>query len=368
MGSIYHSFSAQKSSNTHLGTSPVYRYVMAFFFLAMVANSISSFAQTTEYLICTNDTFIYPSAPDSAWYNINFGDGTADSSYHPLKHIFAKNGKYNVAVKKTMNGKPEAMRFTANVGALPKPGFATSPSCYLFHFANLLSDTVAINGGWLWSFGDGTFSQDESPVHLYQNEANYQVSLQYSRKNQCSAGISKNISVSSGFYPGFDYHVNDDKAIFLPLDTSQTSYHWDFGDKDTTDSISPVHSFDKTGKFPVSLTIKSASGCETMYTDTIAVTSAGIQPIIVNSNLFAAYPNPFVNILVIHYELVGSKNVTLKLYDASGRLAVNINEGIQHTGRYDLYMNPAQYGLRAGLYILDAYFDQEYLSQKLVME
>ena len=327
-----------------------------------------SFAQTREYLICPNDTFIYPQVADSSWYNINFGDGTSDSSYHSLNHVFAKRGKYNVLVKKTSHSIADTIKFVANVGSVPKPAFESYASCYLLRFTNQLPDTMAVNGGWLWNFGDGSFSTNPSPSHLYRGEDAYKVTLQYVRQNQCSSSITKVITARAGFYPGFDYHANQHEAIFLPIDTSEAHYHWDFGDRDTTDSISPVHAFNKTGKFPVSLTIISASGCETIYTDTISVTSAGIQPIIANSNLFAAYPNPFKNTLVIHYEIVGSKNVIIMLYDVTGKLALNINEGMRHTGRYDVFVNPTEYGLRAGLYILNACFDQEYLTQKLVME
>jgi len=342
------------------------KVLFIFTIITFIANG--SFAQTREYLVCSADTFVFPPKADSAWYHINFGDGKADSSNYSLKHVFAKNGKYNVLVKRTIKGTTDSFRLVANVGSLPKLGFVPVAACYLFKFDNQIADTIAVNGGWFWNFGDGVTSVNTSPSHLYQTEDDYKVNLQYARKNQCSSSSTKTIGVSAGFYPGFDYHANQDEAIFLPLDTSEAHYHWDFGDHDTTDSISPVHSFNHTGNFPVSLIIKSASGCETVYTDTVSVTSAGIQPIIANSNLFAAYPNPFKNELDIHYELIGTKTVVLKLYDATGRLIANISDGIRHTGRYDIYINPTEYRLRAGLYILNAWFDQEYLTQKLVME
>ena len=339
-----------------------------FTFLIITLSFNVSFAQTREYLVCTGDTFIYPQRYDDAQYRINFGDGTVDSSSHQIKHVFPKNGKYNVSVTRILNNHAETTSFQAIVGLIPKPAFESAASCYLFKFINQLPDTIAVNGGWLWNLGDGSVSTEVSPSHLYQNAANYKVSLQYARKNQCNSTATKMISTSSGFYPGFDYHANQNEAIFLPLDTSEAHYHWDFGDRDTTDSISPVHVFKNIGTYSVSLIIKSSNGCETAYSDTISVTAAGIQPLIVNSNLFAAYPNPFKNTLVIHYEIIGSKYVILKLYDATGKLVINLNEGLRHTGRYDVFINPTQYRLRGGIYMLSAYFDQEYLSQKLVME
>jgi len=355
-------------SNICTRKSRIFFRGILFAFLITTSALNVSFAQTREYLVCTGDTFIYPQAEDNAMYSISFGDGIKDSGYYPLKHVFAKTGKYKISVQRSLNNQNDTLSFLAIVGTITKPAFEAAPSCYLFKFKNQLPDTVAVNGGWLWNFGDGSISSEVSPSHLYQNEASYKVSLQYARKNQCSANASKTITTSASFYAGFVYHSNQNEAIFLPLDTSEAHYHWDFGDRDTTDSTSPVHLFKNIGTYPVSLLIRSSGGCETNYTDSISVTTAGIQTLIANSNLFAANPNPFKNTLVIHYEIIGSKYVILKLYDATGKLAINLNEGLRHTGRYDVFINPTQYRLRSGLYMLDAYFDQEYLSQKLVME
>ncbi len=325
-------------------------------------------AQVREYLICTNDTFIYPQVIDSAYYRIDFGDGDHDSGYYPIKHLYQKSGKYNLVVKKILKAGTVINQYVARVGSLPKPAFEAHSGCYLYQFTNQMPDTVMVNGGWLWEFGDGISSSGESPTHLYLNASGFKVQLEYARKNQCSSSISKMIYTSSGFYPGFDVHINKNEAIFLPLDTSENYYHWDFSNTDTSNALFPIHTFNKPGTYPVSLTIKTSAGCETFYTDTISVTSAGIQPLTVNSDLFAAYPNPFHNDMVIHYEIIGAKFVIMNIYDISGRLAASILNERQSSGRYDLHFNASNYGLKRGMYMLGAYFDQEYFSQKLIME
>ena len=113
--------------------------------------------------------------------------------------------------------------------------------------------------------------------------------------------------------------------------------------------------------------IQTKGGCTTYYTDTVTVNSAGIEEPQANGNLFLAYPNPFRSILTIHYELSGSKIVTLSLYDIAGRQVASIGDGLRHSGRYDIYFHPADYGLQAGYYTLIAYIGEEYLTQGLIM-
>ena len=330
---------------------PSYRragYKPIFCLLFLVSIASSSTAQVRQYDVCTGDTFIYPPAYDSAMYSINYGDGFSQSSAYPMKYVYGALGTYKVTVERTLNSKTDTTRFRVNVGDVPAPGFTLSAACYLYHFQNTCPDTLMINGGWLWDFGDGTTSGEKSPSHLYQTTGYYHVTLQFVRQNKCSNRSTRSFTVNASIDPSFIYHSNGNSAIFIPLDTSGAFYHWDFGDKDTTDSIMPVHVFRLSGKYLVSLLIRTRGGCTTYYTDTITVNSAGIEQPFANSNLFQAYPNPFRGALTIHYELTGNKIVTLNLFDVAGRLVATVGDGLRHSGRYDVYIHPVDYGLKAG--------------------
>ncbi len=72
---------------------------------------------------------------------------------------------------------------TLGINNIPLSNFRTDQdtSDYLsFYFQDLSAyEPVA----WEWSFGDGTFSQDTSPVHLYMDDGEYEVCLTVSNEN-----------------------------------------------------------------------------------------------------------------------------------------------------------------------------------------
>jgi len=343
-------------------------YRKAFLAIVFLAVAVPLHAQTIHYYICAADTFTYPDSYDGAYYKISFGDGQADSGSHIIKHIYVNPGTYPLKIQKTENGKTQTLNYLAHSGSLPALAFSPVPHCYQFDFQNSCPDSILLNGGWHWDFGDGTNSTEKSPTHLYQNDGHYSISLSYARKNACSLKSYKTVVISSSFTSGFDYHVNGNAAIFLPRDSTGMHYHWDFGDKDTTDSMVPVHTYKTPGKYPVALIMESKGGCVTYYRDTMSTDASGIHPITANANVFQAYPNPFRDEVIIHYELTGPRQVNLTLYDMAGRQLAILQDGLQYPGRYDIPVLPSRYGLKAGFYLVKAYFGEVYLTQKLVLQ
>jgi len=325
-------------------------------------------AQNIHYFICSSDTFLYPLHSDGANYKIDFGDGGSDSSSQPIKHLYANNGNYTIIIIKSLLSKKDTIKYKAHVGSLPPLKFSSKPFCSRFEFKNACPDTVVVNGGWAWNFGDGSTSTYKSPSHIFKNAGTYKVTLEYGIKSPCNHRLSSSVTVKPALEIGFDSYVNGNSALFQPVDTAAVHYHWDFGDKDTTDSISPIHTYHANGKYPVSLITQASNGCTSYYADTLTASSAGIKTANANINVFNAYPNPFLNTLIIHYELKSKTNVNMYLYNALGQLAYTLSQGSQHFGRYDIEFHPAEHGIKPGMYVLIAYFGEVYLTQRLIMQ
>jgi hypothetical protein len=335
---------------------------------AFVLSPAHAIAQHFQCYMCESDTFIYPAVYDGAFYRIDFGDGTADSGQHQISHRYAGNGSYVLKIKRSFNNTNTTTGCTAHVGTLPVEGFTSKAHCSRVDFNNACPDTIIIIGGWAWDFGDGTTSLEKSPQHLYRYPGTYSVTLTPAHR-ECSSGKSaKIITITLPVDAGYDAHVNGNDALFVPHNTSASGYHWNFGDQDTTDSISPVHTFKNNGKYPVSLLTVSNTGCVSYFVDTLSVDNAGIQPVNNNSTVFQAYPNPFREQLDIHYELTAPHLVTLKLYDATGRLVANIQDGLQHAGVYNIAFQASLSGLKSGFYLLKGNFGEVYLTQRILLQ
>ena len=129
---------------------------------------------------------------------------------------------------------------------------------------------AAPDGGiFLWNFGDGSFSNKNTPDHTYTKSGTYKVILSLSNT---SGGAINNRDASDNIVI-----FESPDASFTPMKRSGTdnlptmhfenkshsgaSYHWDFGDGSTSNTSHPDHLFKKRGTYPVELTVTNEKGC-----------------------------------------------------------------------------------------------------------
>jgi gliding motility-associated-like protein len=115
-----------------------------------------------------------------------FGDGTTDTTQNPT-HQYPSPGHYNVQLIAVSDG---ACRDTLDslVTIFPSPEAAGSlqpvcqntPSMFQDNSQIIQNDSMVIPtviNQWSWSFGDGTMSSDQNPVHTYSNTGQFNVQL-----------------------------------------------------------------------------------------------------------------------------------------------------------------------------------------------
>lgn len=119
-------------------------------------------------------------SPDVTAFSWAFGDGGSSTAEDP-SHQYQTSGQFTVAL--TMTGfkgqRTETVPNLVNVWPVPPyAAFGATPTSgerpLTVQFTDL---TVADVDTWYWDFGDGTYSSDENPVHVYQNPNTYTVSL-----------------------------------------------------------------------------------------------------------------------------------------------------------------------------------------------
>jgi DNA-binding beta-propeller fold protein YncE len=95
------------------------------------------------------------------------------------------------------------------------------------------------------------------------------------------------------------------------------TWHWDFGDGNTSSERFPIHTYDSSGIFTVCLTVSNDNGadtlCKTLYLGTSAVENPLVQTAI------EVFPNPFQEVLSVSLGVVLHRPV-FRLYDQYGRL------------------------------------------------
>ncbi|MEZ4829814.1 MAG: PKD domain-containing protein [Bacteroidia bacterium] len=153
---------------------------------------------------------------------------------------------------------------------LPQPNFAADDSfgCApkIVQFTDLTPSAV----DWRWNFGDfSPISQLEDPLHIYQADGIYTVSLQVWDGNGCTDSLVKpnyivldhpeaNFGVSDRIVcPGEPVTFTD----FSQSDTLLAGWLWNFGDNTTSNLQNPVHTYQNPGVYDITLTVTDVFGC-----------------------------------------------------------------------------------------------------------
>ncbi|HEX2617868.1 MAG TPA: PKD domain-containing protein, partial [Flavobacteriales bacterium] len=188
-----------------------------------------------------------PGNPVQQWL-WDFGDGATDTVQAPT-HLYASAGIYTVTLTVTTPYCSGTGTRNVTVEAKPIAGFTAGPviGCSPLNVGFTNSSTGAVN--YLWLFGDGGSSTEESPVHTYVNfgtaDSIRTVTLIASTAFGCSDTARSVVTVSPGVHAAF---TNDAIPGCAPLTVHFTNtgsganqFHWDFGDGATSTAVSPTH-------------------------------------------------------------------------------------------------------------------------------
>jgi len=136
-------------------------------------------------------------------------------------------------------------------------------------FSNTSQNATA----YLWSFGDGTTSNEVSPRKSYQSSDVFLVSLV---STGAGGSTISNMEITVTPASGFDVEDEDLLTTGIPVQFANTSlgatsYSWSFGDSDnsTSSEQNPTFIYSDVGTYTVSLTASSDVGSNTFTKEVI---------------------------------------------------------------------------------------------------
>jgi PKD repeat protein len=220
----------------------------------------------------TTTGFFKPTATAHATWYYTAGAGEADGLF-----------KTEIAVRNLATGCDTILSRYFKVTSIPKADFTFSNVCNGIK-ANFIDKTSGISGGfsgrYLYYFGDGDSSTDQNPTHVYHKPGTYKVKQFVYNQNQCFDTLTRFITIYPVPQAGFKNSPICQNRGTVFTDTSRIAsgnltYHWDFGDGDTSVLVNPVHNYKTRGKYFITLTVKSQYGC----TDAVSkYSTVNVQP------------------------------------------------------------------------------------------
>jgi PKD repeat protein len=226
----------------------------------------------------TNQTTISPGSISS--YSWDFGNFSPLNHSQNPNYLYGMSGTFSVTLTAiSAAGCTSSVAKPVTVYPLPSALFSASNTCAdsTTHFTDLstISGGNSING-WQWAFGDGSpTSTVQNPTHIYSQPGTYNVAMIVKSDWGCVDTILKSVTVYPS--PSVQFDVTDSVSCLNSCthftDLSSVSpgnivaWNWDFGDSTITNtSQNPMHCYNHTGIYSITLTVTSALGCSYSYT------------------------------------------------------------------------------------------------------
>jgi gliding motility-associated-like protein len=206
-------------------------------------------------------------------WNWDFGDQWNSTEQNP-QHDYALSGYYDVKLTiKTAIGCKDSTVHKIFVYPQPKAAFTSDTVCWgdTTIFKNTSQAVDGIIDHIFWDFNDGSTSNQFHPKHILKTEKDhFDVTLAIVTSHGCTDTIIQQVKTHP--LPAFHFFVTDKTGCEVFTTTFYDSstvkdgkimnWLWDFGDGNLTLRKNPTHSFDKAGKYHVTLKVTSSYGCQ----------------------------------------------------------------------------------------------------------
>lgn len=211
-----------------------------------------------------------------------FGNGQTSTATNPV-HTYQYPGTYTVALNVSGPGGSNTKTRNAYINVIEAAPVANFSAVNIVGVAPLsvqFDDQSTRNiSSRIWTFGDGQTSTALNPVHIYQDQGSYTVTLEVSGPGgKDTKTISSYVNVSFA-PPVVDFSANTTGVLapFAVQFTDQStgkisSWEWDFGDGAVSVLQNPSHIYTSPGHYTVVLTVAGPGGEDSaMRTDYITV-------------------------------------------------------------------------------------------------
>jgi gliding motility-associated-like protein len=285
----------------------------------------------------TNTSTAPPAKPFSAnSFKWDFGDGSTSTAANPM-HSYAAAGTYIAKLILTDTNycnSPDSAVITLRIATNVKAQFETPPyGCVPYNA--VFSNTSQGGQQFVWDFGDGTTSTDDSPTHLYTVPGTYVIKMIATDTSTCNKidSTSFTITVSpnptAAFFYSPDPPLPNTPVVFGNQSTGGNLYKWFFGDGDSlvTKKIDTTvtHIYNDNATFQACLQVYNQYGC---IDTTCQPIEAKVDPLFDVPNAFT--PNGDGRNDKVFVRAYGVKSFTWRIFNRWGNqvyVSTNFREG-----------------------------------------
>jgi PKD repeat protein len=320
--------------------------------------------QMEELFIQFNNTS-YPENSEFMW---EFGDGVTSSEFNPV-HQYQEQGVYEVCL---MVFNPElncedmlCQEVWVGNNFECQASFDWVPlgdSAYVVQFFDTSIGPEDMN--YFWEFGDGGTSEEQNPVHFYQETGFFEVCLTISSPD-CQSVFCNEVYVEGypwDCYADFSWQLDADMNVQF-FDWSYPTpeeWLWDFGDGETSTEQNPSHQYFEPGDYEVCLHIyNSFVGCDEIVCNVVEVGIPG------GLNASYVYTQDSTNFFTIYFFDTSSGNPVDWMWEFGDGTTANEQNPLHSfngPGTYTVCLTIMDAAGQASTYCEDIILDGSYIS------
>jgi len=187
---------------------------------------------------------------------------------------------------------------------------------------------------YLWNFGDGNYSTEANPSHLYFYAGRYNVLLtSTSLINQNLMAISESQIINVYKLPeikfNWDNSQNDlghSEFKFVDQSTDAIEWYWDFGDNNYSIAQNPSHTYTENGSYNVKLVGRNRNGCLDTVASQVRILGDHLSNKFFAPNAFT--PNGDGSNDDFKLVIIGAQSLDfeMSIYDRNGNLIFETND------------------------------------------
>jgi PKD repeat protein len=222
---------------------------------------------------------------------------------------------------------------------------------------------------------DNTYSWTSKPAGFTSQIADPtitpMVTTTYYLTEKTSAGCSKTDSATITVFQTpdatFTIQLNDPRQYkFKPKVSTYASYKWEFGNGDTSHQVSPEYTYATDGTYKAVLTVISSNGCSAKHDTMFTILTTSINGKNKSDLNLIVYPNPFNQETTVSFNLMKETYVRIDIENLIGQTIAVLADGNKPTGKYTIAINPENYLIKSGTYILRVITDGAPVTRKII--
>ncbi|WP_116108118.1 PKD domain-containing protein [Lewinella sp. IMCC34191] len=246
----------------------------------ITVNARPSASFTVPDTVCAGQAIALRSTASGDLLNCTykFGESATLVDCEP-EYVFPEAGSYRVLqIVTDARGCQDSTEESVYVRPAPVAAFSMAKATACVSEPLLLANETEGATQVTWAFGDGNISSEASPVHPYDTEGVYDISLATS-DGFCATSVTKSVEVRPA--PVARFGVSDGTVCVgqsIQFTGSSTGdvrrRRWSFGDGEAYAGTDPTYTFTEAGSFDTRLQVSDDRGCS----DSAGVTITVLEP------------------------------------------------------------------------------------------